>query len=271
MVLAGVVLAAALRSVLRQQRTTDRITAVALGGSQLAAASALVPSELATLSASAGDLVGGQAHDTAFQLRASIAAAVACDTAVARVTISSDDADELAPHGAAASVRASDSLWWYAERGGEWTGRRITGTTSTIASCRILGMPPLGATQLALDGGDTIPAGAPVRITRQLRYGFYRGGDGSWQLGVREWSDALKRFTPPQPLAGPFAAPRGGGQTGFRYFDEGDTELVAGETGVDVSRVARIRVSVALLSPSIVGWHDNVVMDSVDVAIAHRL
>ena len=267
MTLAGVVLAAAFGSMLHQQRTTDRVAALALGQSQLAAASVLVPGEISALSATAGDLVAGQARDTAFQLRAPIAAAVACDTGVAGITISSDETDVLAPRGSAAQPHTGDSLWWYAERSGLWTGRRIISMASGIAFCGVESPSP-DALRLALDGTDTIPAWAPIRVTRQLRYDFYRSSDGSWQLGVREWSDALQRFAPPQPLAGPFMTPHGGDlRTGFRYFDAAGAELAPNETGVQVPRVARIRVTVVAPARS-AGGVDIRLADSADVAIA---
>ncbi len=53
----------------------------------------------------------------------------------------------------------------------------------------------------ALNGTPLI--GAPARITRQLRFSLYRGGDGGWYLGMRALRD--NGWETVQPVAGPFA------------------------------------------------------------------
>jgi len=46
--------------------------------------------------------------------------------------------------------------------------------------------------------------GAPVRITRPLRYEVYRASDSRWYLGVSTWSAGLSRFATVQPISGPY-------------------------------------------------------------------
>lgn len=53
----------------------------------------------------------------------------------------------------------------------------------------------------ALNGTPIV--GAPARITRQLRFSLYRGGDGGWYLGMRALRD--NGWETVQPVAGPFA------------------------------------------------------------------
>jgi hypothetical protein len=122
--------------------------------------------------------------------------------------------------------------------------------------------------RLAFALPDTLPRGAPLRATRIARYSFYRAGDGTWQLGISEWSDVLHAFAPPQPIAGPFArATSDGVRTGFRYYDAAGAELHDAGQGIDVGRVARIRVT--LVAPERAGAAPARTFrrDSVDVAL----
>jgi hypothetical protein len=87
---------------------------------------------------------------------------------------------------------------------------------------------------------------------------------------LREWSETTQRFAPPQPIAGPFARRLGTGvQTGFRYFDAEDWELPVGGAGVEVGRIARIRVTAIALVRQALGSGDSLHVDSADVALQH--
>jgi hypothetical protein len=267
--LGAMVLGTASASVLRQQRIARQIAGVVAGAAQSRVASLLIPSELADLAPSAGDLAGGEARDTVLQLRSSIATGIACDSAVGQAVVASGDED-LAPGGVASPPRAGDSLWWYADAATGWRVRRLTDARSVTARCpaRAAGSGEGPALRLALTDRDTIPAGAVLRVTRPLAYVVYRGGDGSWQLGMREWSEATQRFAPPQPIAGPFArALRTGVRTGFRYFDADDSELPTGAGGADIGRIARIRITTVAPVRSALGLEDSVHVDSADVAL----
>jgi hypothetical protein len=107
-----------------------------------------------------------------------------------------------------------------------------------------------------------------VRVTRRLGYLFYRSGDGSWQLGLREWTEPTQRLSAPQPLAGPFVR-RGlaDERTGFRYFDAAGTEVRAQGAGADVARVARVRVITLVADRAESGAQSRIRRDSVDVAL----
>ena len=264
-----IVLGTASASVLRQQRTGRRVAGIVGGAAQGRAASLLLPAELGELAPAAGDLVAGEARDTALQLRASIATGVACDTTVGHALLALSD-DDLEPGGVASPPRAGDSLWWYGDATTGWRARRITDSRITPARCsaRVSGGGQESALRLSLTDRDSIPAGALLRVTRPIAYVIYRSGDGSWQLGVREWSDATQRLAPPQPIAGPFARRlRSGVRTGFRYFDAEDSELEAGVGGVDVGRVARIRITTVALVRSAIAGDDSLHVDSADVAL----
>ena len=269
LVLAAVVLGTATSSLLRQRRTAIAVGGAATSSAQLRAATGALAAELSALSAGAGDLVPGEARDTALQLRALVAGGTSCADGVGGATYADDDDS---PGGApwSAPPRAGDSLWWFAaDSTAVWRGRRITGADGISATCAITGAPAGPAWRVSIAAADTIPAGAHLRVTRPARYSFYRSGDGTWQLGQRDWLDATGRFAAPQPIAGPFVMQAGADRTGFRYFDAGGVELSGGAGGVDAERVARLRVTLLVLDRSARGTRDSIRRDSVDVAL-HR-
>ena len=84
-------------------------------------------------------------------------------------------------------VRPGDSLWWFgASPRGRPHGVARRSRRRTASRCPAArGAACRGAVlRLAVGPADTIPPGAPLRVTRRLRYAFYRSGDGSWQLGT---------------------------------------------------------------------------------------
>ena len=87
LVLAGLVLATATLSVLHQQRTASRVAALWSAQSQLGPAATILPGELSQLAFDSGDLVQGEASDTAVELRAPVASSIACDSARRRLTL----------------------------------------------------------------------------------------------------------------------------------------------------------------------------------------
>lgn len=269
--LAGVVIGAASSSLLRQQRSSDALDSRARAESQERAAIGELEMVLEGLSPAAGDLAAGQARDTAIQLRTVIASAIACDTSVGQATITADDTSDLRAGGIAAAPRIGDTLWWHAPGAPGWTARRVTDVSSATGVCHLAPPESQALLRLGFALPDSVPIGAPVRITRVARYSFYRAGDGSWQLGIAEWSDILRAFAPPQPVAGPFvrSAPDGG-LTGLRYFDAAGGELRDAGQGIDVARVARVRVSLVAVDRASRAHAGTLRRDSVDVALGRR-
>jgi type II secretory pathway pseudopilin PulG len=270
MTLAAVVLGAATTTVSRQRRDADAHAAHARAESQLRAALGEMQSTLEGLSPGAGDLAAGEARDTAVQLRIVVATAIACDSSAGHVTVAADDTSENRASGFAAAPRVGDTVWWHPPGGASWLARRVIGTSVGSGVCAIAGAGVQPTLRLAFAAADTVPRAAPIRLTRQTRFSFYHAGDGSWQLGIAEWSDVLHAFAPPQPVAGPFTriAP-GGARTGFRYFDAAGVELPAGGNGADVASIARVRVSVIAPVRAPGGPDGSYRRDSVDVALNH--
>ena len=262
--LAAIVLGSALSSVLRQQRTALLVGGAATLESQLRAATGALSAELSSLAPASGDLVAGEARDTAVELRTLIAQDVACNDAVGSVVLGGPDKSDGESSGAEPKV--GDLLWWYDEPDGRWIGRPVTASDSVVATCALTGMPARPSRRIQVSATDTIRAGAPLRITRPARYSVYKSGDGSWQLGLREWMQAAGTFAPPQPIAGPFLLRAGNDRTGFRYFDAEGEELRPGVAGVDVTRVARLRVTVLTFAKRPDAGTDIIRRDSTDVA-----
>jgi type II secretory pathway pseudopilin PulG len=266
--LAGVVLGAATTSVLRQQRAHVRIVEVSGSDVQLRAATSVLAGQLALLDPASGDLVQGKAEDSVLQLRSPVAASIACDGSVGSVTLLPNPAGTVTLGGTASLPRIGDSLWWFGDSA--WSGTRISGVVTMAATC-LAPIPSAGdALHLVLAGsGDTIPAGAALRVTRQARYGVYRSSDGTWQLGFREWNEPSGSFAAPQPLAGPLLFRVGGLRSGFRYFDALGQELAPSHGTMDTKRVARIRITTYSLVAVRERGQDSVRSDSVDAALQH--
>ena len=264
LLLVSIVLAAATGSLLRQQRTHADLRWLSNAGAQLRSALLTVSGHLSAINTEAGDLTAGQAEDSAMQFRALVAQSVACAHGIGATSLTPDAPGQIPIGGTASVPRAGDSLWWLADS--TWLARTIRSVTSVSGSCS--SPPVVGATlRLDLMGTDTIPAGTPVRVTRQARYGIYRASDGTWQLGYREWNDPLQQFAAPQPVAGPLLRSAGSRRSGFRYFDSAGTELLAAGGPIDVSRVARMRVEALALAPITQAGRDSVRADSVDIAV----
>lgn len=266
LMLASIVLATAVSTLLRQYRTASELGDAARAGAQHRAAAGAIAGDLALLDAGSGDLVPGEVSDTAIELRAFVGSGMACDAGAGSAMLARDG---LPPVGSGTfTVHQGDSLWWFAEVGAEgaWRGAAVRALDSLMAPCAARASARLAVLRLTVGGADTIPFGAPLRVTRKVRYAFYRSGDGSWQLGYRDWNDVVRRLAAPQPVAGPFLMRAGAGRTGFRYFDASGVELGGGTTGVDAAAVARVRLTSLSVDRARMG-RDSVRRDSIDVAL----
>ena len=258
--LSGIVLGTAASSLLRQQRTAVVVSGSAALSAQLRAATGAVAAELAPLAG--GDLVPGEASDTTIGLRTLVTSGVSCSDAVGQATFALEDGE---PAMAGHAPRAGDSLWWYAGSAAGWRGRPITSSDSLSVPCMLTGT--LAHRRALIAGGDSIPFGAHLRVTRPSRYTFYKSGDGSWQLGLQEWVPETGRLAPPQPIAGPFLRRAGTARSGFRYFDRAGAELLPRELAAELERVRRVRVTVLTRARAGGTAGPEVAGDSVDVAL----
>jgi hypothetical protein len=195
---------------------------------------------------------------------------VACDSGVGQAIIAADDTSASRASGFASSPRIGDTVWWRVTALQPWTARRVAVIGSTVGACAIAGATAQPLLRLLFASPDTVPRGVAIRLTRQERFSFYHASDGSWQLGISEWSDVLHAFAPPQPVAGPFRllAPDGS-RTGMRYFDASGAELSVGAAGATASGVARVRITVIAPLVQSTGAPGAFRRDSLDVALQH--
>ena len=227
-VIGGLVSTAAVATAARVRGASGREAERAVARAQLAQAVGVVGAELAGAAASnvaeGGDLA--ELSDTAVDVRAVVGGAVVCAPPVGGVPGSTVSlaAGDVAVGWWAAAPQAGDVALVHdpgVAAGAEddaWTARAVRGVSGAASACA--GGPFAGAAvaggavpwRLTLDGPPlpaTVGVGAPVRVLRRRRYTLYRGGDGLWALGLREWDAGA--WTGVQPLAGPFDAPVAGG------------------------------------------------------------
>ena len=264
--LAGIVLSIATQSVLRQQRTHAHIRALAGSDEQLRAATMVLAGQLADLDAGAGDIAGGSVSDTALQFRATVGTSFACETSAGSVALLPEQGPGGSYAGTLSSARPGDTLWWLGDS--TWSAARVRNVDAASVTCAAPLAFAGASVRLTLAGSaDTVPAGAPLRLTRQTRYSLYRSADGSWQLGFREWNEAAGAFASPQPVAGPLLLAAGTRRSGYRYFDAAGQEITVTSGVADVSRIARIRITMRSVAPARDRGTDSVRTDSVDVGL----
>ena len=215
---------------------------------QLRTAATILPLDLRPLSSAAGDIHAGEARDTSLEVNVTVANAIVCsagadDLVLAPFTTSSGEV-------AGTSIQPGDALWLLVDTDSVEQWRVMSARdVGAAAAC-----PPLASGDprppFALDravrvrvGAEHIAfamQGAPVRVTRPVRYNLYRASDGQWYLGLRSWSVEAARFAAVQPVSGPYRPPASepGSGTRLRYFDARGTELSAGL--LDTRRITRI-------------------------------
>lgn len=261
--LAGIVLGSATSTLLRQQRSHTRIADVRAADGQLHAVTAILAGQLAHLEP--GDLAAGMASDTSLQFRSPVAHGVACIAPPGRAIALPHVPNAPWPDDPLLGVRPGDSLWWFADS--SWRSAAIADVATMVVTCSAP-VPASGmSVHLTIGDLDTVPAGAPLRVTRQARYTIYRASNGTFQLGLREWNPNAQNFSAPQPVAGPLLRLAGARRTGFRYHDRAGNEAVPVAGAIDVRQVARIRVTASTRVMTRSSADDSVRTDSVDVAL----
>ena len=249
-VLLGLILGGILSVVGRQQRFYRETSATSAARSQVRQAAAILPAELRGLAPAAGDII--QALDSALEFHSTIASGVVCERGPDWLALVPPRAGvdalrgELLPPAAGdvARVLVPDHS---EPRRDRWPAFPVTSASEEVTVCRdgpFIRPEDAGQPRLHLSLGAPLPAvvraGAPVRITRAVRYSLYRSNDRLWYLGANEWTEG--RWTGIQPVSGPYAAYRRGvGGVRFEYADDSGAVL---EEPIDPSRIALIRLTV---------------------------
>ena len=250
-VLLGLILGGILSVITRQQRFYRHTSATSATRSQVRQAASILPAELRGVAPSAGDII--QALDSALEFQSTIASAIVCERGpdwLALVPLRDGGVGalrgELIPPAEGDLVRAlaADPA---EPRRDRWPAFEIIDAAhdrSVCLSSPFIHAEDAGQARLRLSLGAGLPhdvkAGAPIRITRPVRYSLYRSSDRLWYLGANEWMEG--RWSGIQPVSGPYAEyGRGGAGVRFEYVDG------AGETllrPIDASRVALVRLIV---------------------------
>jgi type II secretory pathway pseudopilin PulG len=203
MVVFGLVLALVARTAVFHERLQRRQRSAADGARASRLAVTIVARTLQ--GASPGDLVTTESSDSALDVMAPVGTGVAC---VAGRTLTFPAGDSADPPGLVlwkSYVRTGDRVLVARglPTGAGWEARIVTAVQHPTAA-RCAGV----AADLAI-ALDSAPVGGPlvaVRLSRRTRFNLYRGGDGAWYLGMRDWNAGTHRFNGVQPVTGPLRA-----------------------------------------------------------------
>lgn len=250
MVILAVIGTAAAGAIRMQVAAHARVTARVAAAAQLREAAAPLAADLHLASSTEGDLIDDALADTTLALHATVAYGHVCALAPGEDV----ELHALVLRSRGRPIVAGDTMRVHAAAGRWHAGpiAAVTRTASPVAGCAPGDDDEVITLDVTPELRDSVAAGAVLRVTRPLRYSFYRAGDGRVYLGLREWSHAAGALAGVQPVAGPFE-PQG---TRFSYFDSTGSELEA--QPIAGRRVAAIGVSFATLAPR--GWRDSMLI-----------
>jgi hypothetical protein len=232
---------------LRQQRIVADLSDAAATQSQLGDALSVLSVDLASVSSSGGDI--REARDTSLEIRATIASTISCDTLAGRLVLAPPSGDASSYGSVLQPIETGDTAWLLTptDTAEDWRPYRIGDVASTApGDCASSGPRLAGAAltsarvSVVLDGfAAAYRLGVPIRVTRPARYSLYRGSDGQWYLGLRDWSNTNGRFNGIQPVSGPFLSPASHGLV-FQFADTAGLKL---STPVaDTKTIALVRI-----------------------------
>ncbi len=237
LVVFGIVFGLVTRSALFHLRMQRRAQAADAGERATRQAVAILARALD--GAGAGDLLPNAGPDSALDLMQQVATGVGCVAGAELRTAREGTAAGIALAEFATAAKPGDRLAVLDDDAWppRWLVRTVVATAPAVQACAAAGVPPGSGVSLLLD--SAVDAGPVVafRLSRRTRYDLYRGGDGHWYLGMREWNPPSGGFNAVQPVAGPLHAysvrPE---RTGLRfsYLDESGRLLStpAGSTAV---------------------------------------
>jgi prepilin-type N-terminal cleavage/methylation domain-containing protein len=141
------------------------------------------------------------AMDSAIEVAATTGTSFTCRADTGRITVARPEASgftlaaftETPQAGDAIEILAMDSTLGRLDA-------RVADAPTTASCPRFAGAE---GWSVPLVEPFVVQAGMPVRFTRRHRLSTYRGSDGLWYLGMKEWNPALARFNTIQPVAGP--------------------------------------------------------------------
>jgi prepilin-type N-terminal cleavage/methylation domain-containing protein len=257
----GGIVAAALAGVLRrQQRFFAAATSLVAQRVSLRDATGILPAELRTLAPASGDVLAFS--DSSLEIRATIGAAIVCDTtadgsgialapgtdlggALSAFATAPQPGDIALVYDAGASDAVTDDRWVALDVSTAAADSDLCATSpfGTAHGPVVASAGTTSSVSLRFSSDARVPptvhAGAFVRVLRRVRYRFYRASTGEWFLGYSEWEGSA--FGVVQPVSGPFAPYSDAATSGLslRYFDDAGIRITP---GMDATRIARVEV-----------------------------
>lgn len=255
MVMFSIVGGAILSVLNSQQRFARAASAIGATRTQMQTANMLLPSELRMVSPTDKDIL--EITATSIRMQSTIATGVICSR--------SGDVLTMEPVGALSSYlfmpvagdsafiwddqgsSASDDTWRSSAAGSPAYAITAVGS-GTCVTPLTGGLASTGTYTVTINSGSTplhatVARGAPVRITRQVRYGLYQSAaDNQWYLGYRDPTFAAYQY-----VAGPFRSASEGGLR-FAYYTSSDVEITGGNYAAMRDSVARIEITTRVKS-----------------------
>ena len=259
MVLFGIVMAAAMQVILKQQRFYRGAGELLEMRNGLRQGVTMLTSDLRAVYPAAGDVYKWSASEVGF--RSITGSSIVCLLKTA-TSIVIPPRTLLRNNSLTTWLTVpvvGDSVLIYDEGNGVGNNDDVWRAYQITAVTRVNGVNTcLSATGYTIDGDvkpsteftlsaalpPTVVTGAPMRFFRRVDYGIYQASDSLWYLGA---SDCLPGRTPVcstyQPISGPYR-PRSGSSAsglGLTYFDSAGTQLnPATASALRIARIAMI-------------------------------
>jgi hypothetical protein len=121
-----------------------------------------------------------------------------------------------------------------------------------------------------------IGVGAPVRVTRRVKYALFQDSDGKWYLGFARFLKSTSAYEPLSPVSGPYDPYGSAAGVAFKYYDVDGTEIASGGNQAARERIARIdlivraRTSANVRAAGIQGGANRQYKDSLAVSVMLR-
>ena len=257
-VLFGLVMAALMNVIVRQQKFYRGANEVIDTRTQIRQAMSVLPLDLRAVSSIGADFKS--ISDTSITVLATFGTGIICAVGTSEFLLPPLELSQHTLTSWSVTPQPGDSVFIYDEgglRGSEddvWQRAQVDTIVTSTAGCGPY-LHPSGSengltrytVRLRSTLSPTVIPGAAVRFTRPVRYSFYQAGDSRWYLGYQFNTEAIGGWSVVQPLAGPYRPHNTNmAHTGlkFRFWrQDGATEITSNDSA---SRAAIARVDLQL-------------------------
>jgi prepilin-type N-terminal cleavage/methylation domain-containing protein len=306
LVLLGIVSGVIMRVIMRQQRFYQGVNQIMTQRSQLRQATAVLPVDLRSLSSIGDDILVATDSSIEFNVNVGTGAVCAIVDTKNRVAMPPDTLDsgqditswfgypEPKPDDddVAYSVYIYDDSVTLGNEDDYWKrykldkihhdGAQCLTTYTTIGDAGKLRpilevSDPDGFVDPVTGGplSQYIGIGAPVRVTRQVKYDLYKETDGKWYLGFARYLKT-NAYEAPSPVSGPYDPYGSAPGVAFRYYDVDGNEIASGADRDTRRKIARIdlivraRTAANVRAAGIQGGLNQQYRDSLAVSVMLR-